>query len=104
MSKSEQDIQTGCRQIHFTGNEQQPTSRDLMIQRGGKFYVISIATPQFVEGLNTYNRQHQLEPSAELGGEFYLMYPIPSVDELCKKLSQIPFAQLQPYLSEQKSE
>lgn len=101
MSKLELDI-THCKQVYFSGDEQSPTSRDLMFGRGGKFYIISIATPQYVAGLKTYDSQHPEDSAGESNEKFYLMEPIPSIDELCKILSQIPFAQLQPYLEEQK--
>lgn len=101
MSKLEQDRQTGCYQVHFTGDEQQPTSRDLIISRGDKTYLISVTTPGFLEGLNEYNRP--LDPSIQLDDGFYVMDDLPVVDELCQRLSQIPFEKLQPYLTEQQN-
>lgn len=101
MSKPEQDIQTDCRQIHFTGDEQQPTSCDLIISRGGRSYLISVTTPGFLERLKKYNRP--LDPSVQFDDVFYVMDDLPIVDELCQRLSQIPFEKLQPYLTEQKN-
>lgn len=99
MSRKEQDIQTDCYQVHFTGDEQQPISRDLMIRRDGKSYLISITTPKFLDGLREYNRQ--FDPSVQLDDTFYVMDDLPSVDELCQRLSQIHTEVLLPYLTEQ---
>lgn len=99
MSQSEQDIQKGCEQVHFTGDEQHPTSRDLIIYRGDKSYLISITTPDFLDGLKRYNQQ--FDPSVQLDESFFVIDVLPAVDELCQKLSKIPTEVLKPYLTEQ---
>lgn len=99
MSLKEQDLQTDCYQVHFTGDKTQPTSRDLMICRGDKTYQISVTTPKFLDGLKEYNQP--FDPSIQLDEAFYVMDDLSTVDELCQRLSQIPFAKLQPYLTEQ---
>lgn len=101
MSQLERDVQRGCYQVYFTGDKQQPTSRDLIIYRGDKSYLISITTPRFLKELRTYNLQ--LDPLIQLDDNYLVMDKLPSVEELCKALSQIPTEELKPFLTEQKT-
>lgn len=91
--------QTGCYEVAFTGEQDQPTSMDLIIYRGEKPYLVSVATPAFKGGLRQYNKG--LDPSVQMGEKYFLMDAIPPADEVCGRLSQIPFAELEPYLVEQ---
>ena len=91
--------QTGCSKVSFTGDEGQPTSMDLIVMRGGELYIVSVATPAFLEGLRGYNTG--LDPLVRIGEKYLPMDDIPSADEVCGRLSQIPFPELSPYLVEQ---
>lgn len=91
--------QRPCFQVAFTGTEEQPTSRELAFHRDGKSYLISITTPDHLEGLRKYNLQ--FHPSVQLDENFFVVPQLPSVEDLCNQLSQIPTDQLQPYLTEQ---
>lgn len=82
--------------------KKQPTSMDLVINRGGKPYLISVASPAFIEGLRQHNEG--LDPSVQMGEKHFPMNDILSAEEVCMKLSQIPFDELQPYLIEQRSD
>lgn len=101
MSRLEQGRQNDCYEVYFTGEEQNPTSRGLMIHRGGRSFIIHVTTPQFVKGLEVYNRDRNLDPSVQIGENFFVKDHLPSVDELCQELSQIPTEVLRPYLIEQ---
>lgn len=95
MSEQEQS----CYKAAFTGEEHQPTSMDLVIHRGGKPYLLSVATPSFLEGLKQHNEG--LDPSVQIGEKYFVMDDIPPAEEICRRLSKIPIEQLQPYLTEQ---
>lgn len=100
---NEQEIQTDCYQVGFSGDEQNPTVRELRIQRQGSVFLINVTTPHHLESLREYNRQFDLQ--IQLDERFYVVVdPLPSVEELCQQLSQIPLEQLQPFLTEQTSQ
>lgn len=92
-------LQTDCYQVAFTGDKEKPTVRELAIHRGDKTYIISVTTPDYLERLIEYNRQ--FDPSVQLDENFYLVDELTSIEDLCAKLSQIPFEDLQPYFTEQ---
>ena len=98
MSQIEQNTQPGCYGVYYTGDEEQPTSRGLIFHRQGKPYLIHVTTPDALEELRAYNRQ--FDPDVQLDENFFMVDKLPSVDELCRQLSQIPLEQLQPYLTE----
>lgn len=98
---SSPEIQLDYYQVAFTGDEENPTERDLMITRDGKSYLISVTTPGHLEELKAYNRQFDLP--VQFDDNFFLMDNLPpTAEELCQKLFQIPTEVLQPFLTEQK--
>lgn len=98
---NQQEIQTDCYQVGFSGDEQNPTVRELRLQREGRIFLINVTTANHLEDLRTYNRQ--FDPQNQLDERLYVVDQLPSVGELCQQLSQIPLEQLQPYLTEQTS-
>lgn len=89
-----------CYEINFTGDKQNPTSRELIISRGGKKYSITVATTQFLQQLSTYNQP--FSPEMKLEDNFYPVAEIPpTVEQLCVQLCS-NFESLKPYLTEQK--
>lgn len=93
------EIQTDCYQVGFSGDEQNPTVRELRFQREGSIFLITVTTADHLENLGAYNRQ--FDAQIQLDERFYVVDQLPSAEELCQKLSQIPLEQLQPYLTEQ---
>ncbi len=95
-----QEVQQNCEEVYFTGSKEDPTSRELRINRSGKIYLIGVTTPDFLERLKEYNKS--FDSSSKLGENFYIVdFPLPSAKELCQRFSQIPTEVLKPYLIEQ---
>lgn len=92
---------SSCHQIaHSEDAHGNITSVELRIFLGGKSYLLNVATSEYVSGLREYNSQFPEEEQLE--DRFYIVdgETLPSKDELCNTITQIPFENLQPLLRE----
>lgn len=95
----EQDLQTECIQVDHLELDGKMVLRGLMIKRGGKLYKITVATPNYLSELNSYNQK--FPPDVQIDNNIYPLNDLSSREEICKNLSAIPLETLQPFLTEQ---
>lgn len=102
MSKQELGLQRECYRIAHTGQEENPTSLELGVRRGGKLYFITVGTPEFLKGLKEYNLG--LEDPVKIDENVFVLDTLEHPEDLCNNLAQIPFDELKPFLTEQADE
>jgi len=75
--------------------------RDLMLQIGNDDFSLSIATPQYINELREYNKQFNEE--LQLDENILAIDSVDDLDEVVKKLSQMSWEIVFPYLVKQDS-
>lgn len=89
-----------CYSINRAEDQGRITSRDLMIYRESKHYIIRVGTSEYARQVRTYNEG--LDPSLQIDdNNIYVMDDVTDTEEICQKLAQVPFPDLKPYLTEQ---
>lgn len=72
-------------------------SRDILLNRDGKDYVITVSTPEYWKAVQDSGEEEGSSPH-------YVMDNVSEVDEVCKKLAEISTEELTPFLTESSEE
>lgn len=88
-----------CFGIGIVEKEGQIMARDVMLEREGRKFVISVGTPSYMVDLETHRKSLDLPVPGQ--AEVMVMQDVASIEDICNQLSQIPTDRLQPYLTEQ---
>lgn len=88
-----------CLQYAHLEHHGQIMMRNMMFMRDGKVYTISVTTPGYLERLIIENRG--LEPDLRADLNAFVLDDISDPGEICGKLSQTPFSNLLPFITEQ---
>lgn len=95
---TERVTQTSCEQITHIGEDVMPNARTFLIKLDGNAYEVTVTTPDYLGRLRTYNQT--LPPEARLDDDMLVLPDISGTEEeICEKLAQTPFEQLEPYLT-----
>ncbi len=73
--------------------------RDLMLRIDKRDYLLSIATPKFIDNLREYNKP--IEEELQIDDNILPMDSVSDLDEVVDKLSQMKLEEVAPYLVEQ---
>lgn len=92
-------IEQDCYSINHAEDQGKITSRDLMIHRDSRPFIIRVGTAEYANQIRTYNEG--LDPTLQIDNNIYVMDDVTNPEEICQKLAQIPFPDLEPYLTEQ---
>lgn len=93
------DLQSDCFEVTHAPEQGEAGLRDLIINRGGKSYRITVATTGYLSKLEIYNQG--FPNGLQIDTNAYIVDELPGIKELCQSLSAIPFKDLEPYLTEQ---
>lgn len=99
--KTSGNLKPLCNQIaHSEDGNGYITSIELRVVLHDIPYRLNIATSKYVSGLREYNLQFPKDEQLE--DRFYIVdrERLPSKDELCRTIAEIPFENLQPFLIE----
>lgn len=95
---TERVTQTFCEQITHIGEAAMPNARTFLIKLDGRPYEVTVTTSDYLGRLRAYNQT--LAPEARLDDNMFVLPNISGPEEeICEKLSKIPFEQLEPYLT-----
>lgn len=92
-------IEQNCYSINHFEDQGRITSRDLIVYRDNKSYIIRIGTLDYVNQVKSYNEG--LDPTLQIENNIYVLENVSDPDVICQKLAQVPFPDLEPYLTEQ---
>lgn len=89
-----------CYEIAYTrDNDGQIVRRELQVSLDNSRFLISVATPSYVEKIRSYNATLS-DPELQLDDNIYPLDPLGNVSDICRKLHLLPPEQLKPYLTE----
>lgn len=98
------NIDTSCVQFGQIEESGKVLLRDVFVPRNGKFFALTLATPEMLERIKAENAKFE-DPDAKTDENVFVMPDLSNFDELCNKLRlEIPFESLEPYLREQNLE
>lgn len=87
-----------CFQLgHIPDQNGQTLLSELVIFRNSQFYTIQVTTPTFLEELRRQNTG--LDPAVQTDDKAFVLPDVSKPDLICEQLSQVPFEELEPYLT-----
>lgn len=94
----ENRVSTECAQFSSIKEGDKFLLRELIIQREGRSYLISVSTTGYLQSVQEHNRA--LDDESGIDENIYVVGSVENLDEVCQELGQKLFEELEPYLTE----
>jgi hypothetical protein len=95
------DRQLDCTPVGMHTENGQIVMVDVVINKGGSDYLLSVATPQYRQAILSSNAS--LPEDQQVDTNIYLLQPPLTLDSVCRSISQTPPHKLIPFMTKLRS-